>query len=431
MAREADHYEAAQIWTFVQSLYDPPAPPFVEPSSPLLSPLHFKSHALPHSYSAPASIPTIHSASQSPVPSLPMRSSTMDAFVPGLSPHHSPLRELPSQPPSASPSPRRAASPLSTAGASPASVLSALSGSGAGSMRGSLVFPRRPSNVGILRPRALSSYTRPSLTSMVSASSSLKHVGEGALDDSDSESGGSSGNEDASPASEPTDARPALVRRPSGALPSPLSQPPAADSDDARSDGDTPSPRSTDSGTDSAGVRSVRLLARRKSRSRQPQRKPRASSRTPAALPAQVPSPPAPLPLPPLLKRASRSSMRTVMASGEPEYDGGGPARPGSVAAMSVRSQRILSGGSQGPPADVFRPASVAATEDGNECREQRLLARGWVAVRAALDAAADGGDVQTAAVLALVCAHELGLTARRVVRIVESYVGASRTLGG
>ncbi|KAI0028375.1 hypothetical protein K488DRAFT_11759, partial [Vararia minispora EC-137] len=448
IALDAGHAEAAQIWTFIQSLYDPLPPPTpAEDVIPPLSPLSLKPHILPHSHSAPASVPTVHTI-QTPAPPAKTRPSTIDLAHPSRSPHHSPTPlRTPSQASSNSNSnsPHRASSSIPATGASPVSVLSSHSGSG--STRGSFVFSRRASNTSILRPRALSSYNRPSLAQSAAsgAPGPLKHVGEGALDDSDSS--GVSGDEARgkqkskgknTPPSVPEEEQPAspetkrilppaairtLSASSSGASPSPspLQNAWTGGSDGEQQsasdgEGETPSPRSTDSSDSDSGRRpsSVRLLARKSaSKTRQrPGLKGRASSLV-------VPLPP------PLIKQGSQSSIRTVTAQATGEDDA--IARPASRA----RSQRVLSGGSLQPVQvdGLFSPTSEVPDDaeplDDQEAREreERMRARAWVAVGAAVEGAIESGDVQTAAIVVLVCKEKLGWGNRRVVRVVESYV--------
>ncbi|VDB85195.1 unnamed protein product [Peniophora sp. CBMAI 1063] len=206
VASEVGELDAAQIWAFAQSQFDPlPPPADPVPDEPPLSalPTSLTSPTLPHSHSAPAAIPTVNDIS-SPTTYPSRRATTLNSYS-----------EVPSTPgpsssasvsalASTSSSPQRSSTPLSSLAISPSpssnfSSLSAAPSRGPG--QGQMPFPltRRPSVFGPNRPRALSSLSRPSVTPSVASGSgggSLKHVGEGALDDSDSEGEGSADIED-------------------------------------------------------------------------------------------------------------------------------------------------------------------------------------------------------------------------------------------
>ncbi|KAI0317396.1 hypothetical protein OF83DRAFT_146560 [Amylostereum chailletii] len=480
VAASANHWEAAQTWSFMQSLYTPPAPSFEGLPTPPLSPLPLKSPVpLPHSHSAPAAIPTVFSGTRlSASPSA--RQMTIDPYLPRKSPMHSPLGYTPPLPSSQSPSPQRASTPMSATMPSPVSAISSLSAS-----TPSRIFPRRPSNAGFLssRPRASSSYTSrlpissPSPVPSEASTRSLRHVGEGALDDSDSSSEESAQSDDSKDPYEPTPRPPSVggsaIRNPAQ-QPSPLSRVTSQQSsqsgtekevdEDEEEDGDedTPSPASTDSDSDASRSGSVRLIASasgaaRRSRPRKGSvfratSKSISRTRTRAAisvpnLPSGSTSRPPPLETRPMLRRASRSSMRTVTAGdasmGEVDQEGGGSVTEGQVGlghggpASSPRSRRIPSGETQ--PESLFSPASGAGPQaarrdssDGVKSaraaeaireREERMREMGWRALSRALEGYAELGDVQMCAVMAIVSGEELVVGKRRMVRFVDAYV--------
>ncbi|KDQ51501.1 hypothetical protein JAAARDRAFT_210996 [Jaapia argillacea MUCL 33604] len=225
LAFEVGKEEAARTWLLMGSLLTdlmPDAPP-----TPPLSPLPDDNHGLPHSFSAPAAIPMLET---SPPPGgFGKRASSSDPTIytgnangggngerllargkrsferygednySGYT--SSPRRGTPNS--SASPSPHTQHTPLPP-----------LSSPGTPRPTPS-VFARRESGAGLFRPRSVSGLLRrPSVSTTHSSQSptessrngaggqsghgSLRHVGEGALDDDDesgSESGGSEGEE--------------------------------------------------------------------------------------------------------------------------------------------------------------------------------------------------------------------------------------------
>ncbi|KAA1475838.1 hypothetical protein DENSPDRAFT_449486 [Dentipellis sp. KUC8613] len=230
IAAQVGRPDAAQTWLLMQSLIPPPAPaPSPSPSrppSPPLSPLPLTSPSLPHSISAPAAIPSISNLHSPPTNPPAIRPSTSDAIAPlhssihvQTSPGHSPSRgarqaSSASASNSNSPSPRRVSSTNSALALSPGTSTPSTSS------RPPSLFPRRQSSASHrARPRGFSIFRRPSISSPSGAPSettstsasatnsqtpSLRHVGEGALDDSDSSSGGSGGlDSDDEPVSAP------------------------------------------------------------------------------------------------------------------------------------------------------------------------------------------------------------------------------------
>ena len=220
------------------------------------------------------------------------------------------------------------------------------------------IFARRESGAGLpppLRPRLPSSFRRPSFStqslhsthsespsdSLRSHLSSLRHVGEGALDDSDSDESGSddenaddvkhSGDRDGegdgdahTPSSASSSRGPTTphLYRTTTAHPSPLSRVALSQqgwTEDEKDDDDSPSPASTSAGSseeeesDDARSRGPgsgrRPSAVRMKRRSSTQSKPRSRSSTVASLAAATPSP-----MRRMVRQESRSSIRTVTA---------------------------------------------------------------------------------------------------------------------
>ena len=415
IALQADHLQVFQMWCLLRSLFTPNPTSTSQPSTPVLSPL-------PLSSSISLPIPDGSSSDcvakpHSPYPSL------------GDSPH-----PIPSSPASNSPSPQRVSStPQVTL-----SPQSALSASSTTSPRSQSVFSRRPSNAAFLpsRPRGPSSFRRPSLSTPSlapadnSTSASLRHVGEGTLDDSDS-SGSDSDISSLLSTSALSPTAQAFPRTSLSAAPSPLSRVAAAGQqnwteDEREVDDDSPSPASTE--TESEGE-TARKQIRARSLSLRRRNSARSRSST-LALPPPI------LAAPPLQRPGSRSSTRTVTAHDDAAADHE-HFPPGATCTSRVASRVASAGMSDG----LFGSGTVASS-DASDTRDvyvrnevQRRVEEVREVIRKALQDAleeyAGAGDVQTCAMMALVASRELGLGRRRVQLFVEAYIGmslASRT---
>ncbi|KAI0644296.1 hypothetical protein C8Q79DRAFT_139375 [Trametes meyenii] len=285
VALNAGAHDAAQTWFFLESLLTdltvPPTPP--------LSPSPLPNPPLSHSTSAPAAIPTITTATPGLPP--PQRSMTVDPSLlakhkdrsPGSHSKHSDDKYHRSN--SGHRSPHKI-TPTSSTASSPRKPSTGLPNVPAA------IFARRESGAGLPppgtpRPRLPSSLRRPSFSaqSMLSAHSespsdslnslraSLRHVGEGALDDSDSSESGSDnigdsaldskGNSDHEPeVTTPVSATSvsSSSRAPSASFPhrntiahpSPLSRVAGKQTwtDNEKEDEDSPSPASTSESSD-------------------------------------------------------------------------------------------------------------------------------------------------------------------------------------
>ena len=285
VAVDTGAHDAAQTWLMLASLLTD----VVTPPTPPLSPLLVSSPPLPHSASAPAAIPTVSSLGHPVHAQTPGRAATVDATVLAQAKDHSPgsLSKYPDERHRRSTSGHRSPhgiTPTSSNGSSPRKPSTGLPNVPAA------IFARRESNPGLpppLRPRLPSTLRRPSFSaqSMHSESPSdsmrshmsLRHVGEGALDDSDSDDSASDVPDDGHSAtgslehhrqhqqhsqsqSQPPSARvphSPYLHRSTTAHPSPLSKlaltSHQAWTEDERDDEDSPSPASTSGGSSADG----------------------------------------------------------------------------------------------------------------------------------------------------------------------------------
>ncbi|KAI0044133.1 WD40 repeat-like protein [Auriscalpium vulgare] len=464
VAIQANHISASQTWLLMQSLFAPE--PETRPPTPPLSPLPFHSPVFPHSHSAPAAIPrTVDFPSATNSLLEPVRSFASEPLMQHSppsrsSPGNSPARPLtPSS--SNSPSPQR----LSTG---PPSAVSPSSSTPSMSARPpSAIFARRPSNASFLaapqRTLALQ-LRRPSMSSPSSAMSvsdgsslstppRLRHVGESALSDSDSD-GGDASDED------PRDNMSSAAVSPTSAIfhrgilntthPSPLSRQTWSEEEGDEKDDDenegTPSPRSsTDSeSSGSPPTRSARLPASARSQSKSKSKsQSRTRTRKNSVIRAKARSNSSPLAVPPappsLAKQGSRSSMRTVTAGDVSlaEHDtevgvasakddaAGSAARAGE---SSPRGARITSlGVSEGAYSAQSKRRSESVQDrmlrDEVARKEDRMRELGWVALKGALEVYVQEGDLQMCTLMALVAQDELHINERRMVRFVDGYI--------
>ncbi|KAH9830000.1 uncharacterized protein C8Q71DRAFT_788214 [Rhodofomes roseus] len=449
----AGKIDAAQTWLMLDNLLMD----LVADVSKVTSPASQVTPNLPHCASAPAAIPTLQTAS---TPGLPQRSVSTDTSGvtrgQSRSPsifskenvegsltlgRHSPHPETPAS--STASSPRKSSTSL------PQFHPTLLS--------------RRESNAGqsqVTRPRLSSSYRRPSSSLLSSPSlrsthsdppndgargtSSLKHVGEGALDDSDSSeseedfalvvpSRSGSDDEDASLS------RSLYLHRPNTAVhPSPLAHQPTWTEDEDDNDDDSPSPGSSSDSDDaepSPKTKAGRMRTKGSARSRT-----RSRSSTVASLAVHAPSPK-------LVRHSSSTSIRTVIASIAPCQDEreGDLQRQETVRDLSKQpvsakpspthnrtrsttfADEVKIGLSRLKAAPVEESASSAHTPAA--CSEhvieveRRFRDLGWNALRDALEDYAEQGDVQMCAHLSLVASKELKISATRTLRFVDAYI--------
>ncbi|KAN0107163.1 hypothetical protein V8E52_010470, partial [Russula decolorans] len=444
IALQAEHYQVFQMWCLLRSLFSPaPASPRISrPPTPPLSPLSLSSRVLPQSRSAPAAITTSSgvpsSAASLPPPDTPrgLSSDTMlNSHTPyptsGDSPH-----PASSASPSNSPSPRNVSNTAQVI-SSPQSALSTPSTTSA---RSPTIFSRHPSTAAFLpnHPRGFSSIRRPSVStpSLVpsdnSTSPSLRHIGEGTLDDSDS-----SGSESElsslpsasvlSPTTQPLSRTVHSIGRPH---PSPLSRIAAAGhqtwtEDEREADDDSPSPASTE--TESDGE-----MAPMRTRARSQSLRRRASRRSSRSGTRVAPGPTQPVPIlaaaHTLPRPNSRSSMRTVTAHDDGDHEPFLPSAQLTNASRVTSVTMSLSDGLFGSGKDSHRDGAALEAQDvyvRNSMRRRVEDVREAIccALREALDERAEAGDVQTCAMVVLVAEGLLRIGSLRVQMFVEAYI--------
>ena len=438
------------MWCLLRSLFTSPqaSPRISRPPTPPLSPLSLSSRILPHSYSAPAAMPTSSNALSPSVSLRPLDTPRglssdviLDSHMPYASSGDSP-HTVSSASPSNSPSPQRISSATQLV-SSPQSVFSTPS---ATSTRSPTIYPRHPSSAVFLanRPRAQTSLPRPSgstpslQSNETSTSPSLRHVGEGTLDDSDSSDSESDlSSLPSAPALSPTTqalSRGAFsITRPH---PSPLSRVAAAGhqtwtEDEREADGDSPSPASSDTESE-CDTAPTRTRARSQSLRRRAARR-RSLSAT------RVPPPPVPTmqlhltaaAVPPLVleRPSSRSSTRTVTAHDDGEHEPFLPSAPQKGSSRVASGGMSMSDGLFGPGGDPHGHGDVPDAQDvyvRNSVRRRVEDVREAIraTLREALEERAEAGDVQTCAVMALVASEDLRIGMRRVQSFVEAYIG-------
>ncbi|EMD38736.1 hypothetical protein CERSUDRAFT_112461 [Gelatoporia subvermispora B] len=475
MAFNVGRHDTAQTWMLLHNLLEdilPEAPP-----TPPLSPLPgIVNPGLPHSMSAPAAIPTVHTLPP-PIPQ-PARSMSIDADVPSSKKDSSPGSR--SKRSGDRPSPSHSRSPLKTTPVS-STASSPRRANASLPPHPAALFARRESNVGhaTKRPR-LASYRRPSIStpsihsthsespsdstrSVSGGASSLRQVGDGALSDSDSdesdhgqgsrsasegENGGAS--EDEAPPRPPIS--PYLYPRTGIPQPSPLSQVAVQQTwtEDEKEDEDSPSPASTEESSDEAGPGSG--LRRRPSKARRSlaRSKTRSRSSTVASLSASAPKTREEKSQP-LKRQDSHSSVQTVTAGNTPVVhtkplygvlQRDDTMRPsGSTKVESIMSPRHTRVRSEALSTELVldqeremsAPLSVpdkAGTERSQNAvpkqvreAERRYRELAWEALCELFEASADHGDVQLCTFLSLVAPKELKVSKARTLRFVEAYL--------
>ncbi|KAG6908862.1 hypothetical protein DXG01_002936 [Tephrocybe rancida] len=323
---------------------------------------------------------------------------------------------------------------------------------------------RRPSIFGshkngesdLSRRSSISMYRRPSISVPGSHSlspadkSNLRHVGEGALDDSDSSS--SDGiDTDTAHTNHSSDEEgrllslmtPGFLPNRGAPAPSPLSRVAGqhrwtedeGEGRDKREDEDessSPSPRSTD--TDSSGPSSaIRRRKPSKSASRSGRRHSMFKSRSRSSTVASLAAPPERS----LTRQGSNSSILTVLAGETPTQEGGMGLRQEETMRdirtlsqdhemRTVRSELFIDLPSVNVPVgqqinlEELTDRHVKIVSDD----EKRLHNLAWTALREALERFADEGNVQMCAMLAVVAPEELKISKQRADRFLESYIG-------
>ncbi|KZT07377.1 uncharacterized protein LAESUDRAFT_677793 [Laetiporus sulphureus 93-53] len=444
VSAEAGNVEAAQTWLMLGSLLTDLVQEkrLARPQNMVL-PL---AHGLLHSASAPASIPTIQTL-QSAVPT-PQRSVSSDVDTSNMSEEQNwgstckvSDEKLGRTSQKGTPTSSTSSSPHYSTSALPASQLSV----------GSL--SRRESDAAYTsatRRRLSSSYRRPSFTtaSIYSAHSdspnastrslsSLKHIGEGALDDSDSSD---SGGEDAifddpSRSGSDGEGQPYRSMTSSNSLsrtnivtPSPLSQVVGQTTwtEDERDDSDSPSPGST-SESDSSDYATTSLRSKVSRSTKRNKTRSRSSTVASLAAPSSTHT---------LVKQDSYSSIRTVTAGNPPGLERGRDHsfrgdislrslldRPESTKALSIhqRAGSVLSNDMAGRSGsgEQMDPELVQVVRE----TESRFRELGWEAFREMFEAMAGEGEIQLCTYLSVVAPKELKVDRTRALQLVESYI--------
>ncbi|KAF8960014.1 hypothetical protein BDZ97DRAFT_1922438 [Flammula alnicola] len=490
IALSAGHESAAQVWLLLGACLTEYLP--IYPPTPPLSPPQ-KPKKVPSPLIQPSSSPRPSMSGYSfPPSSSPAKTPDSTSFADAGSNKISPARRstaeslsrTPSHTPSSSTS--RRITPTSSTSSSPRHLPVGLP---AVTPRRTSVFGRRESlDSGVLEiaTGGLSKVRRPSLSVTPTHSSSpsdrntpsLRHVGEGVLDDSDSESGSDEGEETANANSSDGESNfrpmisPGLTASRPFPIPSPLSRVAGRqswtededddsagrvkDPDDNDDDGYSPSPQSTDSdspgGSHSPHRRSrpsnvnANSNARRRSSAHI---KSRSRSSTVASLPA---------PTRPLIHHDSTNSIRTVTAAGgetpskdrdfayenregnhnDVEADGNPHHHPHHTRAGHMRaksqaiSELVLNPTSKAPPHPVADsqldalPDQSLLTErriENIRMEDRRFRETTLNALRDALDEFAEEGEVQMCTMLALVAPSELKISQSRAARFLDSYI--------
>ncbi|KDR78745.1 hypothetical protein GALMADRAFT_244288 [Galerina marginata CBS 339.88] len=461
IALEAGHESAAQVWLLLGAAlaqYVPTYPP-TPPQSPPKVPTHLASPSVPQTsphppisgYSFP---PSSSTKAPDTSPSIGRRMSAPRRSTSGS------LSRMSSYVATAS---TRRLTPTSSTSSSPRHLPVSLPP----------VTPRRASFFGrrdSVDPTTLGLSRRPSLptSSLMTAGSpgdkstpSLRHVGEGVLDDSDSSGseegdaegeetpGANSSEDEAAPLSSPAPTAPRTAAVP---IPSPLSriaghQAWTEDEDDGGRDDDdasSPSPQSsTDSeshGSSSPTKPSTSMKTRRRNSNHF---KTRSRSSTIASLTVPQPRP--------LIHQDSQSSIRTVTVGDTSFRDQDGDGADGEPAPRShthtqdVRmshsrqksqtvAELVFNASKAAPAAPVTTHEScVEESSDDSHWTERqmediqredsRFRETTLGALEVALEEFAEEGDVQMCAMLALVAPEELHISKSRATRIIDSYI--------
>ncbi|KAI0255369.1 hypothetical protein BJV78DRAFT_1279536 [Lactifluus subvellereus] len=387
VALQVDHHQVFRMWCLIRSLFTPASasPETSRPPTPPLSPFPLSSHILPHSHSAPPAISASANVLSSSA-SIPSPDTQRGLSSDPISTSHSPY-------PTSGDScfQRNAGNHKPSTGAQHTIY----------DLHPPSLFPRHPSSAGFLanRLRGMSSFRRLSVTTPSpspidnNSSPSLRHIGEGALDDSDSS--GSESDISSLPSASAlsptaqTVARAALSSIPQ-AHPSPLSRVAGAGQqtwteDEGEFDDDSPSPASSETDSDDEAapkrIRARSLSLRRCAATR-------SRSATMAA---------APTPAPALVRPGSRSSTRTVTTHDETDHEHLQSAPPGGASRIaSAGMSDGLFGSSTDPRANALDAQDVYVHDSvRRRVEEMREAIRG--ALREALEEYAEPGTCRPA----------------------------------
>ncbi|KAH7885076.1 hypothetical protein F5I97DRAFT_1810259 [Phlebopus sp. FC_14] len=478
VALQAGDIHAAQVWFLLTSLLTDIVPGSISSSLPPVGKIT-QPFPLFHSISAPAALPTINSigprSSVSTNPSQTQRRSTShnsnSTSASNNDRQHRHRSETQPPPPTKPPPNSRNLTPASSASSSPRHVPVSLPPTPAlpptTIMTPATPTPRRPSVLVSTSALVHSNGRRPSVYSRASAvpsahsespgaasasDKSLRHVGEGALDDSDSSDGDGSNVGESQGELEPLEAavarlpmrqaRSLSLGRAGPAHPSPLSRlagqqrwtededegPKGISSDDEAS----PSPGSTDTDgerseceSDEEGTRrtvrvkasSARSRSRKNSVAKRKKSRSRSSTVVSLAAPLRSPSvsPPSSTPVSPeqskaVAKHESQSSVQTVIAGSILEQHNEAPARPEDQEDAIDKACESWK--------DMSDRMKISVIEQEYQLREAC-----WQAMRDALEEFADEGDIQMCAMLSLIAPEELKIKTTRAIRFIEAYI--------
>ncbi|KAJ7046897.1 hypothetical protein C8F04DRAFT_938106 [Mycena alexandri] len=459
IAFEAGKVQVAQTWLLLASSLTtlvpelPPTPPRSPPAP---------HSALPTSASAPPAI-----ASNYSFPPIPNLDASDLVTKSDKSPGRASSKASPHEARSSSTSTSRKLTPTSSSASSPRLQVGSLPPVTPRPPSRSAYMGRRQSgDSGVGGSRRPPHYRKLSMSSSLPSSSgaspnNTRHIGEGALDDSDSSSSGSTGVDvgdemtiDGGAASSDEDSAivsPSLMptRMMTAAHPSPLSkiaglqQWPEHEEEEAADQVDddetsSPSPMSTDtdkSSEDGGDLHFKSLRQRQKSKSsinRNPRLKSRSRSSTLASLAAPALSRT-------LVHQSSHSSMLTVTA-GETSFHDSGAGVKAEETLRDIRgvhrhqksqavSDFLLD---QKEVMDESRLKDLPSVDESKlterrmefvHADEDGIRQMTWEILREALESFAGEGDVQTCAMLVVVAPQELQIGPKRTLRFLESYI--------
>ncbi|KAJ7172380.1 hypothetical protein C8R46DRAFT_894774 [Mycena filopes] len=458
VAFEAGKTHVAQTWLLLASSLTTLVPelPLTPPHSP--PPPH---SALPTSVSAPPGIASNYSFP--PVPSTSISDLTPKT---DKSPGRASTKASPHD---RSSSTSRRLTPTSSSASSPRLQIGSLPPVTPRAPSRSAYMGRRESgDSGVGGSKRPPHYRRLSMSSSLPSSSgaspnNTRHIGEGALDDSDSSSSGSGGStgvdvgdemtiDGGAPSSDDDSAvvSPSLVptRMMTASHPSPLSRIAGLQhwseheeeeaADQVEDENSSPSPMSTDTDKSSEDGVDLRLKSpRRRQKSKSSvNHKPRLNSRSRSSTLASLAAPPFSRTL---VHQSSHSSILTVTAGETSFHDSGAGVRAEetlrdirgvhrhqksqAVSDFLLDQKEVMDEGrlKDRPSVDESklterRMEFVHADEDG-------IRQMTWEILREALESFADEGDVQTCTMLAVVAPQELGIGPKRTLRFLEPYI--------
>ncbi|KAJ7109490.1 hypothetical protein C8R44DRAFT_289695 [Mycena epipterygia] len=463
-AFEAGKDRVAQMWLLLASSLTALVPEL--PPTPPQSPLPPLRSALPTSVSAPAAI-----ASNYSFPPVPNSDSAPTA---NKSPGRTSSKH---EPRSASTSTSRKLTPTSSNASSPRLLVGSLPPVTPRPPSRSAYMGRRQSgDSGVGGSRQPPHYRRPSMSTSLPSTNSAspnntRHIGEGALDDSDSSSSGSGGStgvdvgdemtiDGGAPSSDDDSAviSPSLVptRMMTASHPSPLSkmtrlQHWPEDEEDAANNVDdeeasSPSPMSSDTEKSSEEDEDLRFKSprrRQKSKSVGPASRKRSATRLKSrSRSSTLASLAAPALSHTLVRQSSHSSILTVTA-GETSFQDVANTGNGLKAEETLRDVRAIHRRQKSQAVSDFlldqkevmeesRLKNLSPVDESKlterrmefvQAEEDNIREMTWEILREAMESFADQGDVQTCAMLAVIAPKELHIGPQRTLRFLESYI--------